>query len=211
MNGHKRSLYGAHDATLSRPSLLLATGMAAPPQPGLFSLPVLPLRFVVKRHRASKLHTDLRIEAAGTLLSWAFYPLPSLDPAKIIHAREVGDHQIDYAMSERRIPDGSYGAGPVIVWDYGTYRPLAPFDGNEDRAVVEALQGGLLDFWVEGVNLKGGFRLELTPKGWRLTKLEDEFAAVERVRWEDRSVLTGRSLDDVEREYWDELRRLRGE
>ena len=184
-------------AEMRRSSDLLAFGSGIPEQYPLFEELAKPLRFVIKRHRASKQHTDIRLEAFGEFLSWASYRRPDLDPRRSIELREMGDHDPRYAESERRIPDGAYGAGPMIVWDYGTYRPLVRTERSEEQSVVSALQRGRLDFWMDGERLKGGFRLDLTRKGWTLTKLADEFAAIRSDPWDDLSIITGRSLDDV--------------
>jgi len=191
---------------MSRLSELLAYGSGIPEQYSLFGDQSKPLRFGVKRHHAHRLHTDFRLEAFGQLLSWASYKRPSLDPRKVIELREMGDHDPRYMKVERRIPDGSYGAGPMVVWDYGTYRPLHLGNVSHEQAVVYALQQGRLDFWLEGVRLKGGFRLEITHRGWQLSKLDDEHATVEPFEWDDYSVLSGKSLDDIEAEYRGRLR-----
>lgn len=162
----------------------------------------LPLRFVLKRHRVEKrgevwLHTDIRLEACGRLLSWVADAHPSLDPARPIALIERPDHQLRHIDGERCIPEGQDGSGPMIVWDLGSYRPLAPSELAPGRTVVEALRRGRFNFWIEGVRLRGAFRLEVAKGQWQLAKLSDSHATPSLIAHDDRSVLTGRTLDQV--------------
>ena len=186
---------------MTRPSDLLAFGPEVPLQ---YLLPMKDpkrLSFAIKRHRATRLHTDFRFEAFGRLLSWASYEKPSMNPDKAIFLREMGDHDPKYLRSERRIPDGSYGAGPMIVWDYGTYGPLRYSRFSPEAAVVEMLQNGQLDFWMEGTRIKGEFRLALNGHGWSLRRLDKRSETVSTEDQGDVSVISGRTLDHIELEY----------
>lgn len=191
---------------LTRPSQLLAAGLPFPEQPALFETAHAPLCFAIKRHRATNLHTDYRLEVGETLFSLVSWGHPSFDPARPVALREMSDHDPAYMLSERRIPDGKYGAGPMVVWDFGTYLPTPPFDGSPSQAVLESLLAGGLELQFEGRRMRGAFRLEIADRGWRLAKLADEFATAERIEWDDRSIVTGRSLDDLERVYRASLR-----
>lgn len=155
-------------------------------------------RFVVQRHRARRLHYDLRLEIDGVLVSWAVPRGPSLDPAARQLAVHVEDHPLEYIDFEGVIPRGEYGGGDVIVWDRGTWTPVY----TDDPAA--AIAAGDLHFDLEGEKLRGRFvlvrpkRQDSSKEQWLLLHKNDEYA---RHGWNPddhpRSVLSGRTNDEV--------------
>src|SRR5258708_29643832 len=127
---HKRDFTRTPEPSGQAPAGETAGGAtdASPP-------PSSPRRFVVHRHRARRLHYDLRFEINGVLVSWAVPKGPTLDPDVKRIAVRVEDHPIEYLDFEGVIPESEYGAGDVIVWDRGTWEPHATDDPS---AAVEA-------------------------------------------------------------------------
>ncbi len=165
-------------------------------------------RFVVQRHRASRLHYDFRLEIGDVLVSWAVPKGPTLDPAIRRMAVHVEDHPIEYFDFEGTIPAKQYGAGDVIVWDWGTWEAEAPTVDGE-----KAVADGELKFVLHGEKLRGRFTIVRTSgrpgsqtgrafeddsEQWLLIHKRDEHA---RDGWDaedhSKSVKTGRTNDEV--------------
>jgi DNA ligase D-like protein (predicted 3'-phosphoesterase) len=158
--------------------------------------------FVIQKHDASSLHYDFRLEVDGVLRSWAVPKGPSTDPREKRLAVEVEDHPLSWGSFEGVIRRG-YGAGAVIVWDTGPYRPLG------DESFADALDAGRASFWLEGSKLRGGYTLTRTrmragagrggKPQWLLIKRRDEEADARRrpVSTQPESVLSGRTIEQV--------------
>lgn len=156
-------------------------------------------RFVVQRHRASRLHYDLRLEADGVLISWAVPKGPTLDPKARRLAVHVEDHPVDYYDFEGVIPAGEYGGGDVIVWDWGTWSTdETSFD------LAAAVEAGDVHVDLHGQKLAGRFVLvrrddkDGGKEQWLLLHKDDDHA---EPGWDPEehplSVKSGRTNDEV--------------
>jgi bifunctional non-homologous end joining protein LigD len=153
--------------------------------------------FVVQKHAARRLHYDFRLAIDGTLKSWAVPKGPSLNPDDKRLAVRTEDHPMDYANFEGNIPEGSYGAGTVMVWDRGTFQ----VEGKDNAA--KQVDHGEIKFALNGEKLRGSFvivKLKHSEKGneWLMIKHKD--AAVDpnwHIDEHDGSVLTGRVLEEI--------------
>ncbi|MFI0904463.1 DNA polymerase ligase N-terminal domain-containing protein [Streptomyces sioyaensis] len=181
-------------------------GRTREPQGGLASAGDT-LCFVVQIHDASTLHFDFRLEVDGVLKSWSVPKGPSTDPQDKRLAMPTEDHPLEYRDFEGVIAEGEYGAGTVMVWDEGSYRPL-PGKKGRSRTFSEALEHGHASFWLDGSKLHGGYALTRFRGGpgeresWLLVKEDDERAG--RRGTPDarraRSVRSGRTLKRVAQE-----------
>lgn len=162
-----------------------------------------PLRYLIQRHAATRLHYDFRIEFDGVLKSWAVTKAPSRDPSVKRLAVEVEDHPMDYGSFEGTIPAGNYGAGTVQLWDTGSWTPQHPDTLEADFAK------GSVKMTLDGERLKGGWALVRLKSdrgkpsrrnNWLLIKEKDDHAVPgegDALAGIDASVKTGRSLAEI--------------
>jgi bifunctional non-homologous end joining protein LigD len=159
------------------------------------------LRFVVHKHAASRLHYDLRLELDGVLKSWAVPKGPSLDPKDKHLAIMVEDHPLEYRTFEGVIPEGNYGAGTVMRWDEGLYHDRGAHDGPGEEGLRRGIEKGHLTLVLAGKKLKGEFALVKLKRGkeneWLLIKKDDEFASHGATAPDERSVATGRTMEEI--------------
>ncbi len=156
-------------------------------------------RFIVQKHDATRLHWDFRLEIDGVLKSWAVTRGPSLDPAEKRLAVRTEDHPMSYADFEGTIPKGEYGGGTVMLWDAGTWAPIAGKSADD-------LADGHLHFILHGERMKGEWLLiRLKPRGgekrenWLLRKIDDAHAGATDALVEQglTSIRTGRTMQEI--------------
>jgi len=163
------------------------------------------LTFVIQKHDASRLHYDFRLEMDGVLKSWAVPKGPSTDPKTKRLAMMVEDHPYDYRTFEGIIPEGEYGGGTVIVWDEGTYEPIDEIKGKkeQEKYLLKQLKSGSLKIKLHGEKLEGEFALVKThgmgDNAWLLIKHNDNFASAKDITKQDRSVLSGKTIETIEK------------
>lgn len=163
------------------------------------------LRFVIQKHDASRLHYDFRLEMEGVLKSWAVPKGPSTDPKTKRLAMMVEDHPFDYRLFEGIIPQGEYGGGTVIVWDEGTYEPIEEIKGKkaQEKHLLKQLKDGSLKIRLHGNKLEGEYALVQTrgmgESGWLLIKHKDEYASSRDITNEDKSILSGKTIEMMEK------------
>lgn len=158
--------------------------------------------FVVQKHAATHLHYDFRLEIDGVLVSWAVPKGPSMNPKDKRLAISTEDHPLEYAQFEGVIPEGSYGAGTVMVFDTGF------FENIKSESLSMCLRKGLLEFVIHGTIFKGRFSLiklkhARTNNAWLLIKKHDEFAdeTFDILCHDHRSALTDRTMDEIKKNY----------
>ena len=156
-------------------------------------------RFIVQKHDATRLHYDFRLEIDGVLKSWAVTKGPSADPADKRLAVRTEDHPMSYADFEGVIPKGEYGGGTVMLWDTGSWAPIAGKSAKD-------IERGHLHFTLDGTRMKGEWLLvRMKPRpgekreNWLLRKVSDAYAGGtdDLVGRQLTSVLTGRTMADI--------------
>jgi bifunctional non-homologous end joining protein LigD len=155
-------------------------------------------RFVVQKHDATRLHYDFRLEEKkeGVLKSWAVPKGISLDPKVRRLAILTEDHPLDYLLFEGIIPEESYGAGTVIVWDTGSF--------TSEQEISDQFEKGKITFSLNGQKLRGKFTLvRIRSRGgeenqWLLMKSSDRLESEEDLTISrPESVLTGKTIENL--------------
>ena len=167
--------------------------------------------FVIQKHDATNLHYDFRLEIDGTLKSWSVPKGPSTDPSVKRMAIPTEDHPIAYAEFEGTIPQGEYGGGTVMIWDFGTIESSKKDEKGETLSLSESFKGGSIEVVLHGQKLKGGYNLVEMKGGkmkgnWLLMKQDDAEADARRnpVSTQAESAVTGRSLEEIAEEETEE-------
>ena len=160
------------------------------------------LRFVIQKHRATRLHYDFRLEADGAMPSWAVPKGPTLVPGERRLAMHVEDHPLSYRTFEGVIPQGQYGAGEVIVWDEGWYE-LA-----EGTNAAKEIENGKIKFILHGKKMHGMFTLvRMKPREgehgdpWLLIKDHDGDDPTQYdIDDYPKSVKSGKTIEEIKKE-----------
>ncbi len=162
--------------------------------------------FVIHKHAASHLHYDLRLEIDGVLMSWAIPKGPSLNPAEKHLAVETEPHPYEYADFEGVIPEPLYGAGTVMIWDFGIYKNIKEKDGKL-VPMKKSMKNGQIEVWFDGQKIKGGYVLVRTnyknnKKNWLLIKMDDEYASARKkpTSRQNKSALTNRTMTQIKKD-----------
>lgn len=171
------------------------------------------LVFVIHKHKATSLHYDFRLEIGGVMPSWAIPKGPTLDNTVKRLAMPTTDHSMNYRHFEGVLPEGSYGAGPVMIWDEGTYTPEVEIakgvrqeipDRHEgEKAMQTGMKKGEIKFILHGKKLKGSFALVKTkgwgPKdSWLLIKHDDKYVKKDfDANDYDKSVISKKTIEEI--------------
>jgi bifunctional non-homologous end joining protein LigD len=180
--------------------------------------------FVIHKHRATRLHYDVRLERDGALPSWAVpRGLPTAKADKRLAVR-TEDHPLEYGKFEGTIPAGHYGAGEVRIFDDGWYEPVEWTDSKVSFKLHGRRYPGLEFHFVktrtdwlaflaskqdapaiespprfQAMLAEGGFEPFDDPKWWFEPKLDGIRCVAELST--DRTVLRTRTGRDVTSQY----------
>lgn len=164
------------------------------------------LLFVIQKHAARSLHYDVRLEIDGVLVSWAVPKGPSTNPRVKRLAIRTDDHPIEYAKFEGVIPEDSYGAGTVMIWDIGTYENIKMNDDGELVPMGQCLKRGRIEVFLTGEKLQGGYAFIKTALSgndqWLMIKMRDAYADARRnpVSTEQKSAVTNRTMTEIKQD-----------
>ena len=111
------------------------------------------------------------------------------------------DHTVKYGNFEGIIPKDKYGAGTVMIWDYGTYKNIKKKDGKL-IPIKKCLIDGQIEIHLKGKKLNGGFalvRIKDKENHWLLIKMKDKEASTKKnpVKTQPNSAKTQKTMHDI--------------
>lgn len=140
-------------------------------------------RFVIQKQDASGLHYDLHLEIGGVLVSWAVPKGLSADPRDKRLAIQTEDHPLDFIDFEG-ISQAEQGGGTMPVWDSGQYQVMKAGRRDSGLSAEAAFHDGLIEVWLEGRRIKGGYAVKRIDRGkkrsWLIIKMNDEYVDISR-------------------------------
>lgn len=143
------------------------------------------LKFCVQHHLAKKDHFDLRLEHNGVLYSWAIPKHLSYNKKDKRLAIKVEDHPLSYINYEGIIPTGSYGAGLVMLFDYGYYQVI-----KWTKKKIKII--------LFGKRLKGMWSLtNINNNNWIIIKNQDYYTNFININDYKRSIKTNRTFKEI--------------
>ena len=169
------------------------------------------LPYAMKKHWATRLHDDLRLQWNETLLSWALLGRPIHRVGETRTAIEMEDHDKANILFE-----GVHRTGPIMVWDRGSWEPHLKAEG-----MLASLEEGFLLFTLRGERLNGLFSLmrkHPAIKGrrpvWELCKEADlspeSSVECDVLEGPPRSICTGRTVEQIVRDWFGRKRAQSG-
>jgi bifunctional non-homologous end joining protein LigD len=147
--------------------------------------------FVIQKHDASRMHYDFRLGMDGVLKSWAVPKGPPFTKQERRLAMHVEDHPMSYKNFEGTIAAGNYGAGTVMVWDFGTYELMSGSMG-EGKLHVRLHGKKLEGEWI----LVKGRQEDKGGEPWFLLKGGEPMEALTPAE-DNRSAVSGRTMEEI--------------
>lgn len=157
------------------------------------------LKFVIQHHLARKDHYDLRLEYNGVYISFAVPKGLSFNTKDKRLAIRVEDHPLSYGNFEGVIPKGEYGAGTVMLFDKGYWKPYKDNKPN--------FKEGSVKFTLEGKRLKGSWSLvKFKEDNWLIIKEKDEYVGKNNMDKYKTSIKTGRTMKEIANKETEKLK-----
>ena len=164
-----------------------------------------PPRCMMHLHQApSWLHVDFRFQVSGKFWSWAFAFEHLTNLYKPCRAVHVNDHSLS-CYGDEGITFSTRGIGYRLVLDQGIYTVVnARSRPSLYKAMKDALYCGKIRIVLDTKKLAGAFivtrKSRLNEKEWFLQKEWDKYAVKPDERIDLRSLVSGRTMDEVRRD-----------